>query len=165
MLAHGMPTNAVIDSHAARLLDVNFAIGTPDALKSLITDPEVLAAARRRAEAIAPELSAPAKEWLAVGQHGISSMTIFQRLTGKQLSEDENHPSDPDDLGRCRRLLEQVPELKPRMGELVTLSPVWEKLVTEWDALCSLMDKEAPNWRDGKGSAPKTYDRMKQIGC
>ena len=167
MLSHGMPRNAVIDAHAARLLGVTFAIGAPENLKALIEDPAIAAAARQRVSGESDGLSSAAKEWLATGFHGISSMTIFKRLTGVKppsLSH-ERHPADPDDLGRCRRLLDQVPELQARLGEMADVSPVWQKLVAEWKELCQLMDSEAPEWRGGKGSAPKTYERMKELGC
>lgn len=167
MLSHGMPKNAVIDPHAARLLGVTFAIGAPENLKALISDPAVATAARQRVNGEFESLSAAAKEWLATGFHGISSMTIFKRLTGVKppsLSH-EHHPSDPDDLGRCRRLLDQVPDLHARLNEMADVSPVWQKLVAEWEALCRLMDSEAPDWRNGKGAAPKTYARMKELGC
>lgn len=66
---------------------------------------------------------------------------------------------------RCRKLLAAVPEFRPRLGEMASVSPVWAVLVQEWDALCALMDEEAPEWNMGRGSAPKTYNRMKEIGC
>lgn len=165
VICQNVPKNAVIDAHAARLLGVNFAIGPPEALKALIADPEVLSAARIRVEAAyGAGLSPAAKEWLATGQHGISAMTIFRRLTGQGPVIREEHPHDPDDFGRCRLLLEQVPELRPRLNEM-EFSPVWTALVACWDELCDLMDEEAPAWRSGKKAAPRTYDRMKSLGC
>jgi hypothetical protein len=117
-LSQGMPKNAVMDPHAARLLGVTFAMGSPASLKALTAAPDVVAAARQRAELLGPHLSAPAMEWLALGFHGISSMTMFQRLTGVHLTDCESHPSDPGALGRCRLLLEQVPDLRPRLAEM-----------------------------------------------
>lgn len=75
------------------------------------------------------------------------------------------HPHDPDDFARCRKLLEAVPELAPRLNEMKAASSVWASLVEAWDELCRLMDEEAPEWREGKGSSPKTYARMKALGC
>jgi hypothetical protein len=165
MLLHGMPAGAVMDTHAARLLGVTIAIGPPGALESLISDPAVIGAARQKAQAAGPTLSDAAREWLATGQQGTSSMTIFQRLTGYRLTSQEHPPADPHDLGRCRRLLDQVPEFRTRLEELAPLSPVWARLVSEWDSLCALMDQEAPGWRAGRGHAPATYARMKALGC
>lgn len=164
-LCRGMPKNAVMDTHAARVLGVSFAIGTPEALRQLVSDPEVIAMARIRAEMAGKGLTITAKEWLALGRHGVSSKTIFQRLTGLTLTENECHPRDPADFGRCRLLLEAVPEFLPRLGELSGLSPVWAGLVSGWDDLCALMDSEMPSWREGRGAAPQTYKRMKELGC
>lgn len=102
--------------------------------------------------------------WLACGQRGISSDAIVQHLTGIQAARwAGSHPHDPSDLGRCRLLLEQVPELAPRIGETAVVSPAWRVLVEHWDDLCSLMDEEAPQWRDQRGNAPRTYSRMREL--
>ena len=41
--------------------------------------------------------------------------------------------------------------------------PVWAGLVENWECLCSTMDREAPAWRDGKGTAEETYRLVKEI--
>lgn len=116
-----------------------------------------------------PKISIPkaAQEWLIHGERGISSEAIFSRLTGLELGGGwfTDHPSDPSDLMRCRRLLESVPEFAARFGEMAGRSLVWKRLVKKWPGLCRLMDQEVPGWRDGTGSAPKTYRRMKDLGC
>lgn len=164
-LSKGMSKDAVLDPHAARLLDVTYAIGTPDDLKVLSSDPAVIAAARQRAQVLGAGLSKDAIEWLAIGQQGVSSLTIFQRLTGKNVTDHERHPSDPADFDRCRLLFEQVPEFSARKGELSIISPVWANLVAEWGSLCALMDSEVPGWRSGQGNAAQTYARMRELGC
>ena len=105
-------------------------------------------------------------DWLACGERGISSNTIFEHLTGHHLGcvgWRGSHPHDPDDLSRCRKLLEKCPELKELLPKMATRSPVWAALTPEWDSLCEEMDREAPNWNDGRGSAPITYGRMKKL--
>ncbi len=106
-------------------------------------------------------------EWLANGRRGISSNAIVTHLTGINSmagwGSSWNHPHDPADLWRCRKLLEQVPSLKDRLPEMSTLSPQWAALVSKWDQLCLTMDKEAPNWGDGTGSAPITYAMMRAL--
>lgn len=107
-----------------------------------------------------------AMQWLANGKRGISSDTIFTHLTGVVATDGyESHPHDPADLGRCRRLLDQVPELREAFPRMRAVSAVWSRLVDEWDVLCEMMDLEAPQWRNGGGNCPKTYQRMKQLGC
>lgn len=103
-----------------------------------------------------------AAEWLTSGRRGVSSETLFSRMTGLPVSH-RCHPWDPADLDRCRLLLEAVPEWRARIHEMAEESPEWAALVGEWDALCSLMDAEAPRWRHGHGSTPLTYRRMKEL--
>lgn len=112
-------------------------------------------------------LSEQAVAWLASGKRGTSSNTIFAHLSGIDAlgGWHESHPHDPGDLGRCRLLLDQVPEFKARLGEMRKVSPVWNRLVDSWQRLCDLMDQEAPDWREGRGSCPKTYELMKELGC
>ena len=110
------------------------------------------------------ELTPAMTEWLAHGRRGCSSNTIFQHLTGiKANSGRIDYPLDPDDLARCRRLLSQCPEFVESFQRMAECSREWAALVPEWDALCSMMDVEAPNWESHSASAPKTYARMKQL--
>lgn len=113
-------------------------------------------------------LSDAAIQWLALGERGVSSEAIFAKLTGIPVRDYRwlnTHPHDPDDLYRCRKLLEAVPEFRARLSEMATVSPVWAALVEHWDELCTLMDLEAPDWRMRGTWAPNTYQRMKILGC
>lgn len=103
--------------------------------------------------------------WLANGKRGISSNTIATHLTGIDCLGDwrPDHPYDTADLSRCRKLLEQVPELKPLFPNMATCSATWARLAMHWQELCDLMDAEAPRWADGEGDAPKTYARMRDL--
>lgn len=80
-----------------------------------------------------------------------------------QDDRESDTPHDADDFYRCRRLLEQVPEFAARIDELRSISPAWDRIVSQWGALCTLMDSEVPRWREGKGDAPKTYDLLREI--
>lgn len=102
--------------------------------------------------------------WLASGERGVSSNTMVTHLTGIPAENFMlSNPWDPDDLHRCRLLLEQVPELQPQLPRMATLSPQWAALVAHWQELCDLMDSEAPAWRGGMGRAPATYVRMREL--
>lgn len=114
----------------------------------------------------AAPLSAEAVAWLASGERGLSSETIFQHILRiKVLNGERNaHPWDPDDLRRCRLLLEQVPELAIRFEEMRTCSAVWRRLVDHWAELCRLMDEECGGWPPKLGSrAPQTYALMERL--
>lgn len=164
MLLHGMGKDAVMDTDLARMLNAQFVIGSPEDIRQLKADPEVLARARAQVAVQAGGLSAAAVEWLATGERGMSSEAMFYQFTG--VGEPSSRaPSDPADFRRCRLLLEQVPEFLTQLPEMAEVSPTWKALVAHWDELATLMDSEMPNWRDGSGRVPKTYALMKQIGC
>ncbi len=111
--------------------------------------------AQERAVALAtayPELPHAAITWVAHGEHGLSSLAIFRRMTGVVpypigAGNESAHPHDARDLRRCRLLLEQVPEWQARLAEMREVSPEWDRLVEAWDAMCETMDTEAPDWR------------------
>lgn len=103
--------------------------------------------------------------WLAQGERGVSSEAIVRHITGINVGSRRwfpDNPSDPDDLRRCILLLEAVPELRMGFDKLRAASPVWEKLVDNWDELVALFYEEVPN---RNGYAPRTYKRMKELGC
>lgn len=104
--------------------------------------------------------------WLASGERGISSNTMVTHLCGIDAMGRwgrRDHPADPDDLSRCRKLLAQVPLLVVLFPRMATCSPQWAALVEHWDELCGLMDKEAPCWSEGVGTAPETFRRMRSL--
>lgn len=105
-------------------------------------------------------------QWLASGDRGTSSNTIFTHLTGIDAIGEEgwaDHPHDLGDLMRCEKLLRQCPELRPHFHRMASLSPAWAALVEHWDQLVVQALKEAPNWFDGKTRAPIASARMKLI--
>lgn len=161
-IAEHMPKGAVMSAQLAGMVGANFAFGLQkdvDALIASIT-PAVEAAARQNMKHA--DLSDAATRWLASGQRGNSSETIFTHLTGVDANRGSrnSHPYDPDDLRRCRLLLEQCPELVPLFPKMADVSKAWAGLVPEWETICKTMDEESPEWRAGKGSAPKTYKLM-----
>jgi len=155
--------DSILDQDIARMAGADFAIGEPAALTELRTR---LEAGALRAEVSAhPGLSDAATKWLATGNRGMSSNTIFTVLTGVDACNGETPkscPYDPSDLRRCRLLLEQVPELQADLHKMASVSPVWHELIAIWGTICKVMDKECPNWRKGIGSVNQTYELMRQ---
>jgi hypothetical protein len=98
--------------------------------------------------------------WLIHGERGASTMAMVAHIAGDGGTVD--HPYDPDDLRRCRLLVEQVKLIRENLQLMTTCSPVWAQIVAHWDELCSLMDEEAPEWRMCRGRAPKTYALLKR---
>lgn len=114
------------------------------------------------------DVSAPSDRlvaWLAGGRRGVSSNTIVQHLTGLPALGGARpcHPWDPSDLARCLLLIEAVPELEDQLPRMAELSPQWAQLVAHWDELATTLEAESPDWRRGRGEAPRTYRRMKEL--
>lgn len=156
--------DAVMCPTTARMAGANLAAGTKGALKALRERLEAGALAVALEEH-GDKLSTNAIAWLASGQRGLSSNTLFTFATGVDAEEDDGHnyPHDPDDLSRCRKLLDQCPELVANLSRVAEAGPEWAGLVARWDEICGLMDEESPEWRAGKGRATKTYALMKEI--
>lgn len=148
----------------ARMAGANLAAGTPAELEK-VRERLALGALAAARDEYDSQLSPNAVMWLASGRRGLSSETLFTFLTGVDAEGDHGHryPLDPADLGRCRRLLEQCPELRSCLPRVCAAGPEWAALVQRWDELCALMDEESPEWRDDRGSAPRTYALMQEI--
>jgi hypothetical protein len=98
--------------------------------------------------------------WFAGDDVGLSSKALALFMIGIPAKTD--HPWDPEDLGRCLRLLESFPEWEERVPEMATLSKSWAKLVTRWDDLVqSFEDEVGIDLLKGR-PAPKTHDLMKE---
>lgn len=159
------PKKAIMDTQLSRVAGCSLAMGLIEDTKALRASMSDAALGRARAIYAATSLSAEAVRWLAVGERGASSDAMFFKLSGVRpqdmIGGASSHPRDPDDLSRCRLLLEQVPELAARFGDMKTISHIWESLVLRWDEICHAMDEESPEWRAGKGKSSKTYVLMK----
>lgn len=101
-----------------------------------------------------------ALKWLAGGDTGQSSKAICFHMTGTPCRY-WDHPSDPDDLGRCLRLLDLIPEWKVRLPEMATRGPGWAGLVAHWSEIDAMMREEVGvDWKRGR-NAERTYWAMK----
>ena len=119
------------------------------------------------------QLSENAINWLASGERGTSSNTLFSILTCVNAYSrfgGVSHPADPDDFKRCEKLLRQCPELRADLWRMEGITPAWGPLVKHWDELVELFESEVPGVLDGgnwpfKTPATKTYELMKSLGC
>lgn len=154
---------AVLDQDVARMAGATFAIGQPELFAELRQRLEMGALIAQRQAT--PHLSLAATNWLANGQRGISSNTMFTVMTGVDALGDSSpsHPHDPDDLDRCLLLLHAVPELRAKLPLMAKASPAWAALVEVWDQLESLHIAEVGlGWTKGN-SAAETYKLMRTI--
>lgn len=94
-----------------------------------------------------------ANAWIVGSDTGSSSEAIWHVMMGGKAKR-HAYPSDGGDLGRCLRLLELIPEWKPRLKEMAAVSPYWAALVANWDELARL---------HALADHRPVYERMKQI--
>lgn len=99
-------------------------------------------------------------DWADGPDAGISSKTIVRAITGASVIRwrMEGVPLDPSDFGRCVRVLERFPELKPQLHVVAEKYPEWRGLVDAWPELEALYAEELPT-----GKAPKLYARMQAL--
>lgn len=106
-----------------------------------------------------------AEAWLDCGDDGTSSKLIWEQMTrgsGFRALSHDNHPHDPDDFGRCFRLLAApwAEGWRARMYEMAKYSGPWARLAGAWPELEALWIEES---RPPSRAAPKLYARMKQL--
>lgn len=100
--------------------------------------------------------------WWKNGERGVSSETMYSQITGLYVAAREplGHPHDPDDFRRCYLLLETIPEWKEELNKLRPVSPVWDKLVDNWDKLTKMLEEQMETKKDNG-----MYKFMQELGC
>lgn len=122
------------------------------------------------------ELDASAREraggddelaWMLGCDTGYSAMVMLialgssetaRGLAKARLGDLRPPPGDPDDLGRCIRLLDRFPAWRDLSWECLADVPGWEPLLRAWSELEALYRSEV-----GSGTAPRTYARMREL--
>jgi len=104
----------------------------------------------------------PAKtpdEWAHGRDSGTSSLTIYSAITGHPSPHGcFDVPHDPDDFGRCYRLLKLFPAWREKLAETINICKEWEPFVAAWDELTELYEEEMRN-----DVAPKLYKRLQAL--
>lgn len=113
-----------------------------------------------RCSALGSVGDSPEVRWLAGGDTGTSSITIWSVMTGCSMPRGRRPsvPHDPDDFGRCHPLLELFPAWRERLPEVGARHPDWAGLVGAWDELTALYLEELPS-----GRAPRLWARMQAL--
>lgn len=148
------PPDAVLSPRLANMRGAFFAWGVPDAVDALIAE------TIKEFDAANPSAT-PIERWLAVGDRGLSSNALAHHLFGVHLSERSEqraYPRDVDDLSRCIGFLDDVPGARVMLRTMSTVSPVWTRLVSNWNELeLTFVSEVGPDWRSLKTwKAPKT---------
>jgi len=102
----------------------------------------------------AREIADRANAWIVGRDTGMSSQAMWAVMMGVETDGSSPHPRDAADLGRCIRLLEAVPEWRPRLKEMALVNGYWAALVAHWDELEALY---------AEGDWAAVYRRMGQI--
>lgn len=80
-------------------------------------------------------------EWIRGRDTGVSSATIWSVMVGPASPYRQYQPPrDPDDFGRCYRLLKYFPAWLPRLGEVSQTYPQWKGLIDRWTDLTRLYE-------------------------
>ena len=158
------PANAVIDAGIAR----HHTVWAHETAVFCVTTKSGSELWRKDiAAAIAEQLRAPHDLWWYGTDVGTSSAGMFAVLCPEYLrasaSEYGNRttPRDADDLGRCLRLLEAIPEWRERLNEVAEAYPdtAWPRIIARWVELeaaepktqnyilneCAIPTEEHPN--------------------
>lgn len=98
-------------------------------------------------------------QWFATGRVGTSSKAIALWLSAGVPAE--GPPSDPSDLDRCMKLLDEIPEWRARIPEMAQARASWGPFAERWEELCALFEEERAGRKDW--SAPRTYAFMQQL--
>jgi hypothetical protein len=99
-------------------------------------------------------------EWFAGNDTGQSSKHMAAVAAG--VRGNGNHPLDPSDLGRCIRLVQNVPDIIGAFPAIEASGSKWMTVINHWAELTELYAEES----QGRAhfNAPKTYKRMKELG-
>ncbi len=92
--------------------------------------------------------------WALSDDTGLSSEYIAKVFLNKTLPITVVTPSDADDLGRCVRLIETIPNIRDIFPLLRKAIPVWATYLAHWEELTTL-------WEKGKYKA--TNLRMQEL--
>lgn len=83
----------------------------------------------------APASMKPYVDWANGPDSGISSRTLLSAITGRSFLPyrfGPDVPHDPADFGRCVRLLDNFPELRPQLAKVAEEHPRWAGHVARW---------------------------------
>jgi hypothetical protein len=157
----------LLDTGVASALGAAFAVTSKADSKAWRAEIEADLARRYDGK---PELA-----WLLGTDTGFSSLEIFYTLAadetarggaearlkrGSGSSGFGNPPQDPDDVGRCVRLLDRFPAWRGRLREVSEAYDRWRLFVPAWDELEALYREEVPNH---EGAAPRLFERLKAL--
>ena len=112
------------------------------------------------------DVTSRALEWLFSEDTGVSSKTLAAVMLNVPAAAIDypGVPVDGDDLGRCFRLLEKIPEWKSRLDEVADAFPSWEPLVESWSQLQALYSEDLIECQaHGTHRMPRVSEKLSMI--
>ena len=105
-----------------------------------------------------------AMQWIVGRDTGTSSKTIWSVMM-MATPESADVPYDPDDFGRCYRLLKLMPEWREHLSLVAKTCPTWTGLVREWDTLTAMYEKVIGETGKGwdKKASQAMYEAMQPL--
>lgn len=107
--------------------------------------------------------------WLKSDDIGLSSLAMawhmahepwMKTLIGPKIRPEarDSHPWDPSDFGRCYRFLKAVPAAIDKLDRMRSVSPVWERMVENWDRMTELYERDVES-----GRSDELYELMQNL--
>jgi hypothetical protein len=101
--------------------------------------------------------------WFLSGDVGASSETIIAAYFNFNRQCGISHPCDGGDLGRCIKLINEVPVLSDSLPKLAEIDSHWKALFVNWEELKSAYYLEVGANESGDMSHDKVYSMMEDI--
>lgn len=100
--------------------------------------------------------------WIATGEVGISSKTMWAALTdaitGGPKGLNFDVPHDPDDFRRCLSFVNYCGVTPDDLQRVKEVFPWWSPQVDNWPRLVELWNEESRS-----GRCPKLYDLLREL--
>jgi len=100
--------------------------------------------------------------WIATGEVGTSSKTMWAALTGAVTGGNKGNnfdvPHDPADFRRCLNFIDYCSVTTDDLQKVKEVFHWWAPQIDNWPRLVELWEEESP-----AGMAPKLYDFLQEL--
>lgn len=129
----------------------------PRHMQAIVNAANAILAEFKRPDQIAAN-GAGLAAWLGSDDTGMSSKYLAAQLSSGKPDTDFAYPHDPDDFGRCYRMLRVCTDIAGNFQVIPDLPNPWPQLRTAWPELEKLWEEESPS-----GRCPRLYERLQTI--
>lgn len=101
-------------------------------------------------------------EWIAIGEVGTSSRTMWSAISGAVKEGNMDFifdvPHDSDDFRRCYLFYRNCALSDKQLKQVAKVFPWWKPFIDNWYSLCALYVEESQ-----KGTCPKLYEIIQKL--